>query len=92
MKSARGEGLGLGRGKAQAGLRQKADKRAQTRTPLDTNGGCDTTISPHQFEFRKGKSEVLTSVPGHNLSYLSTPFTISPSFPKVPMAPRTGRL
>lgn len=45
-------------------------------------------FSPHQLKSRKGKSEVLTSVPGHNLFYLSAPFTASPSFPKVLMAPQ----
>lgn len=61
---------------------------AESKGALTEETVVTPPFSPHQLESRKGKSEVLASVPGHNLSYLSTPFTISPSFPKVPMAPQ----
>lgn len=57
--------------------------------PEGTDKGIVVTppFSPHQLESRKGKSE-RTSVPGHNLLSLSTPFTISSSFPNVHLVPQ----
>lgn len=74
--------------KAASRLWQKAhetglDLRALTEEPVVT-----PLFSPHQLESRKGKSDVITSVPGHNLFYLTTPFTISSSFPKIHLAPQ----
>lgn len=57
--------------------------------PEGTDKGIVVTppFSPRQLESRKGKSES-TSVPGHNLFSLSTPFTISSSFPNIHLVPQ----